>query len=98
MNIMITPASIISRRKEIMASKLSDTETVMLNIEKNSYYGMDESAREIWELLTEPCSVNGVCDHLLTIFAVDKEVCQKQVLSFLEELREEGLIDVVTPS
>lgn len=97
-NTMITPATIISRRQEIMASNVSDTETVMLNIDKNSYYGMDETAHEIWELIAEPCSVEDVVTRLLTIFAVDKESCQKQVLRFLDELHSEGLIDVRDPA
>ena len=98
MSAVLTLGSIVSRKESIVSSNLSDTETVMLNIEKNSYYGIDESAREIWDLLGEPRSAADVCNRLLTIFAVDQEVCQRQVLSFLEKLLNEGLIDVHNPA
>ena len=36
MSAVLTLGSIVSRKESIVSSNLSDTETVMLNIEKNS--------------------------------------------------------------
>ena len=87
--------TLIARRSDLMTSELSDTELVMLNIERGSYYGMVDTAKAIWNQLDEPCSIARVCDNLLTHFAVDRETCEREVLAFVNEMLQDELVHVV---
>ena len=91
----ITLDTVIARRTDLMASDLSDTELVMLNIERSSYYGMQDTAKAIWACLDEPRSIAGVCAHLMTQFAVDRETCERETLAYVNELLMEELVHVV---
>lgn len=91
----LTLETVIVRRSDLITSPLSDTELVMLNIERGSYYGMDETAQAIWNQLEEPRSIVAICDLLLTRYAVDRETCELQVLHFVREMLKEDLVRVV---
>lgn len=87
--------TILSRREDLMTSELSETEVVMLNVERGYYYGMQETAKAIWDHLSEPRSISALSAHLMTIFKVDQEACERDVIAFVNELLNDGLIHVV---
>jgi hypothetical protein len=91
----ITLDTVIARRTDLMTSELSETELVMLNIERGSYYGMAETAKVIWNQLDEPRSIATVCAHLRTQFAVDQETCERETLAFVNEILKDDLVRVV---
>jgi hypothetical protein len=90
----LTPRSVVQRRDEMLANDLSDTETVMLDIERGTYFGVQEVGKAIWEQLATPTTVDELCSHLMTEFEVDRETCHEQVQSFLGDLLEHRLIEV----
>jgi hypothetical protein len=89
----INSHSIISKNPAIISSKMDD-EVVMMSIEKGNYYGLNPVAAEIWEMLTEPLSVQSICDKLMDEFEVSQEQCYNEVLVFIDKLGSEGLIVV----
>lgn len=91
-NTPLTPESTISRTQEILFAKVGD-EVVMLNLEKGRYHALDEIAGEIWELIAEPIRVADLIAALLTEFDVSPEDCQRDVLSYLEQLQERELLN-----
>jgi hypothetical protein len=62
-----------------------------------AYYGMDSVARRIWELIAEPRRVADLCDQLIVEYAVERQVCERDVCAFLAELNKEALIRIVFP-
>jgi hypothetical protein len=88
-------ATIITRRPDLMTSELSETELVMLNIERGSYYGMADTAKDIWNQLDTPRSIAAVCDQLMTQYAVDRETCEREVLAFVKDMLNDDLVQVV---
>jgi hypothetical protein len=89
---LITLESTVSRRQDLLTSTLSDREMVLLNIECGAYFGMEGVAKRIWEQLAEPRRVGDLCATLLTRFAVDPDICRREVLTFLTELHAKNLI------
>jgi hypothetical protein len=85
--------SVISKNPAIISSKMDD-EVVMMSIEKGNYYGLNPVAAEIWEMVTEPLTVQSICDKLMDAFEVSQEQCYNEVLVFIEKLGNEGLIVV----
>jgi hypothetical protein len=83
----------IARMEGLLATEL-DGELVLMSIDQGAYYGMEQTARRIWDLLEQPMQVDELCGRLSTDYQVDPEICQRDVLPFLEQLLEEGLIVV----
>jgi hypothetical protein len=81
----------VARRDGLIEAEIDD-EIVALSIEQGSCYGMNRVASRIWNLLAEPVRIGDLCATLVAMYRVDPEVCRRQVLDLLEELRAEGLI------
>jgi hypothetical protein len=83
--------TVVSKNPQIISSKMDD-EVVMMSVEKGNYYGLNRVGSEIWEKLTEPVTVAGLCDKLTQEFNVEKEQCEREVITYLDKLVSEGLI------
>jgi hypothetical protein len=89
----ITLKSIISAKKEIVAADM-DGDTVMMSIEAGKYYNLGKMGGVIWGMIAEPVSVETVVVKLLEQYEVKREQCETEVLSFLNEMDKEGLLEV----
>jgi hypothetical protein len=89
----ITLQSIISAKKEIVAADM-DGDTVMMSVEAGKYYNLGKIGGVIWGMIAEPVSVAAVIDKLLEQYEVTWEKCETEVLSFLNEVKKEGLLEV----
>lgn len=83
----------ICRTKDIVASDI-DGEVVMMSVEKGQYYSLDLVGSRAWELIEEPVKVAALIEALLLEYDVDRETCERDVLAFLEELCEDGILQV----
>jgi hypothetical protein len=84
--------------KEQMSCGLDD-EAVILSINKGVYYSLNPCGNRIWSLIQKPVKVRKVRDTLLEEFDIDKETCEKDLLSLLSSMKKEGLVvieDTVT--
>lgn len=90
----LTVDSIVSARDDLLSTDLSPDEIVMINVDRGTYYGMEEVAKAIWELLAKPRKVASLCDDLQSRFDVDRETCERDTLAFLRELQKEELLHV----
>jgi len=73
-----------------------DERTVMMDIEKGSYLGLNLTGSRIWSLLAEAIAISELCDRLTAEFDVSREQCEQQVMDFLGSLLDRGLLQVVT--
>jgi coenzyme PQQ synthesis protein D (PqqD) len=87
----LSSASVVARSDGFIAADVDD-EVVALSIEHGTCYGFNQIGSRIWNLLVRPARVGDLCTTLVTEYAVDPEVCERQVLDLLEELRTEGMI------
>ena len=88
----LTLDSLVVHSKKILSNTI-DSETVLLSIEKNSYYGLGPVASQIWCLIEQPITVAALISLLEQQFDVARETCERDVLQFLQQLRSEGLLD-----
>lgn len=91
----LTANTTIRRGNDLMTAKLDGEEMVMMSIEQGRYFGLDNVASRIWTLLEQPLAIGAICDTLMGEFDVERSVCERDVLSFLAYLAEQGLIEVV---
>lgn len=79
-----------------IATSPVDEDLMMFSQEKNSYFALKGPARAIWERIEKPIVVEQLCDELSAEFDdVDIDECQRDVIAFLHELQDEGLIKVI---
>lgn len=71
-------------------------EKVMLSIHNGKYYNLGEIGGKIWELMKEPTKVEQMVNTLISLYLVDKQDCEEDVLSFLSHLYEEKLIKIAS--
>ncbi|HDR7516890.1 lasso peptide biosynthesis PqqD family chaperone [Bacillus mobilis] len=71
-----------------------DGEKVMLSIKNGKYYNLGEVGGVIWERIEKPIPVTELVTTLISEYEVEQLQCEGQVLSFLEMLLEEGLVEV----
>lgn len=83
---------VISQKEGNIVSDM-DGEKVMLSIENGKYYNLGEVGGEIWELIKEPIAVPDLISLLMNQFDVSYTDCEKQVLTFLNHLAENRLIE-----
>ena len=69
-------------------------EKVMMNIDNGKYYNLGEIGGDIWTLIEKSISVQEVVEALLTEYQVEREDCVEQVLTFLQQLYNEKLINI----
>jgi hypothetical protein len=90
----ISADSLVTRRSRPLTNDLSDRETVMLDIERGTYFGLQDVGKAIWEALETPTRVDDICSLLMERFEVDEETCRREVSRFMEQLIEHDLIEV----
>lgn len=83
----------VRAKSELISSDI-DGEIVMMDIEEGSYYGLNNVASRIWQLVEKEITVSNVCDALLHEYDVDKKECEKEVIKYLETLVDKKLIDI----
>jgi Coenzyme PQQ synthesis protein D (PqqD) len=91
---VIDQSTRIVRREGALTAPV-DEELVMLDPEQSLYYGLNEVATSIWELLERPCTVSEICGKLTEEYRVDPELCREQVSDFLRRLADARLVDLV---
>lgn len=89
----IVDDTIVVRAPGLVAAEM-DGETVMLNIENGSYYGLDGIGSRIWCLLEKPCASRLVVTALLEEYDVEETTCRTDVLAFLNHLFSQGLVQI----
>lgn len=69
-------------------------EKVMLSVHNGKYYNLGEIGGRIWELMEHPTTAGDVVSALTAEYEVSRQDCEQHVISFLEMLSRENLIEV----
>jgi hypothetical protein len=79
--------------REQVSTDLGD-ETAILHLEAGTYYGLDAVGARIWKLVQEPTTVEEIRDALVGEYEVDYQRCEGDLISLLQALADEGLLEV----
>lgn len=72
-----------------------DGEAAILRLSTSTYYGLDRVGAAIWQQIQTPARVAAVCDALVAGFDVERATANTDLLDFLGDLMQEGLVEVV---
>jgi len=67
-------------------------EAVLLDLEKEVYFGLDEVATALWRQLQHNPDLNAACESMLGEFAVEPVQLQRDIFAFLTQLVDAGLV------
>lgn len=83
--------SMVARAEGFTTAAVQD-ELMMMSVERGSYYSLDSIAAEIWGMLEEPKRVRDLTERLQERYDVPPEQCAADVLAFLGEMHQNGMI------
>ncbi len=72
-----------------------DRESVLLNLETEQYFGLDETGTRMWQLVTDSPNIDAAYEELLAEFDVKPELLRSNLTELLGQLVENGLLQVL---
>jgi hypothetical protein len=85
------PTDIFSISDEVLSQEVNG-ETVLLDLEGESYFGLNEVGTRIWQLLQSEQTVGATLDTLTEEYDVSREQLENDVSELLGKLTEAGLV------
>jgi len=82
-NIILSP--------EVISQEVSG-ETVLLDLESENYFGLDEVGTRIWQLIKETNDLAAIYQTLLKEYDVSEERLQQDLDTLLGEISQLGLV------
>jgi len=73
-------------------------ESAILNLKAGVYYGLNEVGTRIWKLIQEPRRVGDLRDAILEEYEVEPDRCEADIMVLLQDLLDNGLIEVKNES
>jgi Coenzyme PQQ synthesis protein D (PqqD) len=89
----VTMQSIVVAGKEQISCDVGG-ESVILDIGSGIYYSLDATGSYIWSLIQERKKVGDVRDAVLEEFGVDPEMCELDLVEFLNHLASKRLLEI----
>ena len=81
----------ITLSPEVISQEVSG-ETVLLDLESENYFGLDEVGTRIWQLIKETGDLRDIYDTLLEEYEVGEERLQTDLAALLTEIAGLGLV------
>ena len=74
--------------------RVLDGEAVVLNLESESYFGLDEVGTRMWTVLTESDSIQDAYEILLAEYDVEPAQLKADMIDLIAQLQENGLVAI----
>ena len=71
-----------------------EKESVLLNLEAEIYYGLDETGTRMWQVVTTAPNIDNAYEELLTEFDVEAELLRQNLSELLGQLVDKGLLRI----
>ena len=81
----------ISLSPDVVSQKVSE-ETVLLDLESENYFGLDEVGTRIWQLIKETNELQSIFDTLLEEYDISEARLQLDLTTLLTEIEGLGLV------
>jgi hypothetical protein len=78
---------------DVLISRLQE-ESVILNLDSERYFGLDDVGTRVLSVLTNSDSIEAAYESLRTEYDVEGEVLRQDLLALVENLRQQGIVQV----
>ncbi len=69
-------------------------ESVLLNLDSETYFGLDEVGTRMWTLLTSAPTIQAAYDTLLAEYDVAADLLRRDLETLIGQLLEQGLLEL----
>ena len=83
----------VSLPDDVLVSRLQE-ESVILNLDSERYYGLDDVGTRILSVLTNAESIEAAYQSLLAEYDVDESVLRQDLLALVESLVQQGIVKI----
>jgi hypothetical protein len=80
-------------RSQVVSTTIDEDESVLLHLEAQQYYSLNETGHRIWQLLARGRAPGAIAAVLAEEWALSEAEALRHVRSFLQELDEADLIE-----
>ncbi len=70
-------------------------EGVILSLKNGKYYGVNSVGACIWTAIQNPVTFKEIQSAVMQEYEVEREVCEKEITSFLQKMKEEELVEIL---
>lgn len=74
-----------------------DGESVLLHVQRGSYYGLNSTGHAMWQALISSDSIQEAYDQLLATFDVTPEQLKEELTTLIDDLVSHELLEEVHP-
>jgi hypothetical protein len=92
-NTVVTTSHRVSVPPTVLFREL-EGEAVVLNLETESYYGLDDVGTRVWRVLAERGTVGGALEALEAEYEVEPGRLRQDVLALVGRLADHGLVEL----
>lgn len=82
---------VVGRKPSLIVADV-DQEAILLDVDSGYFFQLNKTAARIWSLLEAPRPVAELVGELGKTFAVGEEECRGDVLEFVTDMRDRGLL------
>lgn len=83
----------IQRKQSLLDTAIND-ETVLMDVQKGEYYGLDDIASMVWHLLAQPTTAAQIITTLIQRYDGEPEIIRRDTLALLQNMAERDLLDL----
>ena len=91
----ISPASRVEAAPGVMVQELPDGELVLLSMETENYFGLDQIGGHMWNALAEGRPIAAVAASLSEHYDATPEILVQDLVELVEQLVSSGLVSVL---
>ena len=90
-SVVLSLSTKVYKNKNIISNQI-DGETVIMRIEENDYFQLDETGTYIWNIIDKPISVIEISDKIIEHFGISREQSESDMLNFINELSRKKIV------
>ena len=86
-------ADTVVRRTASLSSVDVNGESVILNVDSGTYFGLDGVGARIWSLLESPVTYGELVRVVVNEYEVDRDTAESDIADLVRELEQKGLVE-----
>jgi hypothetical protein len=79
--------------EDVLISHLQE-ESVILNLDSERYFGLDDVGTRILSVLTNSDSIGAAYESLLAEYDVEGDALRQDLLALVEDLQQQGIVEI----
>jgi len=80
-------------KSNVVSTEIDDEESVLLSLDTQQYYSLNETGSRIWALLSDGHDADDIASAITEEWATTHEEALEYVQAFLQELSQAGLVE-----